>query len=319
MRERLDPPAALLALATAQAGVVSAEQADLVGFGRHSRQRLLEQGQWRRLEGPVYAVHPLEVDWLGTAWAGILLGGASSRLAGLAAAHLYQLVEEPPRSLDVLVPVTARARIRPPWVFTRERPGARSPLSPGHPPRTTVEDTVLDLCDGSDPGAVVGWVTQAVGSGRTSAVRLSRALAGRHRFASRAFMAEILGDVGEGVHSPLELRYLRDVERPHGLPRGDRQNWSRHRHRRDVVYEEFGLVVELDGRLGHVGLGKFRDMNRDNLAATSGELTLRYGSADVAGSACVVAWQVFTVLTGRGYRDPFRRCPNCALVPDGAF
>ncbi|WP_375432343.1 hypothetical protein [uncultured Friedmanniella sp.] len=254
----------------------------------------MDLGQWRRLDGPVYSVSPLELDWLGSAWAGTLLGGPSSRLAGPAAAHLYGLVTEAPTTLDVLVPVTARDRVRPPWVFSREYPGLRSPRSPGEPPRTTVEDTVLDLCDGSDPSAVVGWVTQAVGSGRTSAVRLSRALAGRHRFASRAFMAEILGDVGEGVHSPLELRYLRDVERAHGLPRGDRQNRSRHRHRRDVVYEEFALVVELDGRLGHVGLGRFRDMNRDNLAATSGEMTLRNGSADVAGSACGVAWQVFT-------------------------
>ncbi len=318
MHRRLDPPADLLALAAAQAGVVSASQAELLGFGRHSRQRLLDHGHWRRLEGSVYLIHPLELNWLGSAWAGILLGGPSSRLSGLAAAHLHGFAE-PPASLDVLVPVTARDRVRPPWVFSREQPGVRSPRSPGDPPRTTVEDTVLDLCDGAAANAVVGWVTQAVGARRTTAARLAQALIGRRRFAGRHFMAEILGDVATGVHSGLELSYLRDVERPHGLPRGDRQNRSRSRHLRDVVYKEFGLVVELDGRLGHEGLGKFRDMARDNLATVSGEISLRYGSGDVGGSPCAVAWQVATVLSMRGRLDPFRRCQNCLLVPDGAF
>jgi hypothetical protein len=50
----------------------------------------------------------------------------------------------------------------------------------------------------------------------------------------------------------LEYRYVRDVERAHGLPR------SRHQARvvidgkvvyRDVYYEEYQLTVELDGQL----------------------------------------------------------------------
>ncbi len=52
----------------------------------------------------------------------------------------------------------------------------------------------------------------------------------------------------------LEYRYLRDVERAHGLPR------SRHQVRvviagqaayRDAYYDEYQLAVELDGRLAH--------------------------------------------------------------------
>ena len=132
---RLDPPPELLALAAAQSGVLSAEQAELLGLGRHSRQRLLASGQWRRLEAGVYVVHPMEVDWSGLAWAGILLGGPDSRLGGLAAAHLHGLVAELPAQLDVLVPRTCRARNRWPWTFTRERSGSHSPRSPGEPPR----------------------------------------------------------------------------------------------------------------------------------------------------------------------------------------
>ena len=61
--------------------------------------------------------------------------------------------------------------------------------------------------------------------------------------------------------------YLRDVERAHGLSAVfRRQQPSRiHRAVRDVWYSDFGVVVELDGRLGHTELGRFRDMNRDCL------------------------------------------------------
>jgi hypothetical protein len=260
----------------------------------------------------VYAIRPGPPTFEGLAWAGILLGGPQSRLGGEAAAHLHGLTPEPPGSLDVLVPPTARGSTRPPWVFTREQPGFRSPRSPGQPPRLTLEDTVLDLCDGADVREIVGWVTQAVTSRRTTVVRLRRALEARSRHSRRRLLDELLGDVAEGVESPLELRYLRDVERAHGLPKGNRQNVSRVRDRRDVVYRQYGLVVELDGRLGHEGLGRFRDMRRDNDATVDGEATLRYGSVDVNGEPCLVARQVAEVLVLRGWRGEFRLCARCS-------
>ena len=154
-------------------------------------------------------------------------------------------------------------------------------------------------------------MTQAIQSRRTSAARLQHALEARSRHGRRALLSELLGDVALGVESPLELRYLRDVERPHGLPQGDRQHQSRSRHRRDVVYLGYRLVVELDGRLGHEGVGRFRDMERDNQATLDGEATLRYGFRDIAGLPCLVARQVGGVLMTRGWPGPFLRCPSC--------
>ncbi|GAA1851039.1 hypothetical protein ACFFOM_04500 [Microlunatus capsulatus] len=311
MLPRVDPSAELLGLARAQGGVVSAEQADLLGLGRHSKQRLLRTGQWQRVEGPVYAVHVLPLDFTARAWTGVLLGGPGPRLGGESAGFLHGLTTEEPRSVDVLVPLRSRLQDRPLWTFTRETPGARDARSPGDPPRLALEDTVLDLCEGADARAVVDWVTRAVQTRRTSAVRLRRALDERSRHSRRRLLTELLDDVGEGADSPLELRYLRDVERPHGLPRGVRQHRSRHRYRRDVVYPEYGVVVELDGRLGHEGVGRFRDMERDNLSALDGETTFRYGHADVSGEACGVARQVAGVLTVRGWTGVLRPCPRC--------
>jgi hypothetical protein len=83
-----------------------------------------------------------------------------------------------------------------------------------------------------------------------------------------------------------------------------------------VVYLAYWLVVELDGRLGHEGPGRFRDMLRDNDATVDGEATLRYGYGDVAGSPCMVARQVAAVLSSRGWTGVLRRCSHCAGVPD---
>jgi hypothetical protein len=62
-------------------------------------------------------------------------------------------------------------------------------------------------------------------------------------------------DVAEGARSPLELAFLRNVERAHGLPRSERQlRWGGRRVIWiDVDHLLFRTRVELDGQLGHQG------------------------------------------------------------------
>jgi very-short-patch-repair endonuclease len=112
--------------------------------------------------------------------------------------------------------------------------------------------------------------------------------------------------------------YLRDVERAHGLSAVVRRQQPSRSHRavRDVWYTDFGVVVELDGRLGHTELGRFRDMNRDNLASLDGLLTLRYGAGDLHGRPCSIAGQVARALQRRGWSGLPTRCPRCIRVPD---
>ena len=75
-------------------------------------------------------------------------------------------------------------------------------------------------------------------------------------------------------------------------------------------------AVELDGRLGHTGMGRFRDMWRDNRTLLAGQPTLRYGTGDVAGAACEVAVQVAAVLSRLGWTGLPTRCRNCFRVPE---
>jgi len=41
---------------------------------------------------------------------------------------------------------------------------------------------------------------------------------GRKKIRHRSLVLDLLAETASGVHSPLEQRYLHDVERAHGLP-----------------------------------------------------------------------------------------------------
>lgn len=287
------------------------------GLSRHLLRRLVDGGTWLRVCPGLFATVAVAPSWEGLAWGGTLLGGPDARLGPEASGFLYELVPRPPKPIDVLVPLAGPREVQGPWRFIREAPGVRPRRSPGSPPRLPAECAVLDLVAQRREGDVVRLITSSVQKGLTTPDRLSRELASRSRQRHRRLVAGLLADVNEGVRSFLELRFLRDVERPHGLPRGERQG-SRPGlpYQRDVKYKGFGLLVELDGRLGHDGEGRFRDMNRDNQHALRDELTLRYGHFDVTSRPCPVAHQVYLALRRRGFDEPFRRCPNCRGVPE---
>jgi hypothetical protein len=187
--------------------------------------------------------------------------------------------------------------------------------SRGSPPRIGIDDAVLDLCADGEPADVVGWLTTSVQRRLTTPERLRRALDRRARFRHRQVILDLLSDVAKGAQSPIEVLYARDVERAHGLPRGTRQAESRGRqYARDVGYEAYGLLVELDGRLGHTGMGRFRDMWRDNSATVENRATLRYGFVDLHRRPCEIALQVGSVLIQRGWTGLPVRCDRCRRV-----
>jgi hypothetical protein len=317
VKARHELPVALTQLAAAQAGVVSREQVHLLGVSDALTERLLREGRWRPVAPGIYHTNPSLPTWNGLAWAGVLIGGDGARLGPEASGFLHNLTEVAPRPLDVLVPVGRSARIGGEWHFSRERPGARSQRSVDAPPRLTIEDTVLDLSSAATEGDLVALLTKAVQSRRTTPGRLLKAMNERSRYKYRKLVADILGDVAAGAESPLEMRYLHDVERPHGLPRGDRQQ-SRCGlpYQSDVGYDEYQVLVELDGRKGHEGVEQFRDMRRDNRFALIEWITLRYGWYDVVNRPCVVAFEIAAALIARGWNGMPTRCFRCINAID---
>jgi hypothetical protein len=306
-------PSALLRLASFQEGVVTTSQAESAGLTRHVIARCLADGQLSTIARGVYGVGTAAPSFGGLAWAGCLVGGEGSRVGGLAAAHLLRLADEEPDVVTVLLPDGRRAgRADPRWEFVRGRPGVRPGSGRGSPPRLSVEDTVLDLCDRSEREDVVGWVSAAVQRRLTTPKRLRRRVDERSRLQHRQLVLSLIDDAELGAESPIEIAYLNDVERAHGLLPGERQRRPvGSTYVTDVTYRPYALVVELDGKLAHLGKGRFRDMRRDNAHVLLGHATLRFGHADVLTSPCEVAVQVADVLIRCGWRcfpAPCRRC-----------
>jgi len=302
-------------LAYVQDGVISREQALGLGLGRRALSRLVGEQQWQVLAPGIYLTTNGAAPWRALAWAGVLVGGDDARLGGTAAGYLHGLTSVEPDPLLVLIPHASKVRSRDHWIFQRERAGARMYRVTGNPPRLLVEDTVLDLCAAGGPDDAVTWLTTAVRDRLTTPERLIRALRGRARHPHRALLLGLLSDVAAGVESYLELLYLRDVERCHGLPQGERQLRSVDgRVRCDVIYREQRVIVELDGLLYHDGIQRSRDMWRDNVATLDDWLTLRYGAWHLTHQPCEVGDQVAGFLVRRGWIGLPTRCQHCRLV-----
>jgi len=189
----------------------------------------------------------------------------------------------------------------------------------GFPPRSTVEETVPDLTQAAASfDDVCGWVTRAIARELTDEARLHAALTKRARLRWRADLTAVIEAAATGDHSVLEFRYHRDVERAHGLPEPGRQvpftEKDGRRGRRDRVYEEYGVIVELDGRLAHPRENRWKDKARDNAAAVKGKQSLRYGWTDVTQHLCATAAEVAGVLRLYGWDGRPRTCSPACVV-----
>ncbi len=146
---------------------------------------------------------------------------------------------------------------------------------------------------------------------------LRAALAERSRIRWRAWLADALADAGDGVQSPLELRYVRDVERAHGLPRAQhqaRREIGGKVHYKDNWYPEFGVCVEIDGPAYHQNEQVGRDNRRDNLNLADGRhQTFRFGPVEVTELACQSAAMVAATLRRNGWQGNPRPCRRTIL------
>jgi hypothetical protein len=302
-----------------QQGVLTREQAIGGGLSRHAIAARVESGRWQRLHRGVFVTFSGPVPRASLLWGAILRAGENAVLSHATAAEAWKLSDEPSASIHVSVPAQAGSLIIPGLVlhYSSRLPGARHPAR--LPPQTTLEETVLDLADVSPTAEdAVAWAIKACQRRLTTPDRIAAALGRRNRARWRRDLTDGVAEVRTGVHSPLELRYLRDVERKHCLPRGDRQAVtirSGTRQYADVQYTEYGVVVELDGVLAHPAEARKYDARRDNANTLDGFQTLRYGWVPVAYHACAVAREVGDLLHHRGWHGSPRSCgKGCPLT-----
>jgi very-short-patch-repair endonuclease len=317
-----DLPNALRELAEMQSGVISRQQARDAGVSSDTIVWRLQRGRWQQVQRGVYAVFSGQPHRYAMLWSAVLRAGPGAVLSHHTAAELARLTDAPSGLLHVTVPTARHIRPVAGLVVHRSARAAESTHPSLLPPRTRVEETVLDLAEaaGSFDDAC-GWVTRACGRRLTTEQRLRSAMAARAQMRWRGPLAELLGDPSGRLHSVLEYRYYRDVERAHKLPRSARQvrvaDGGRVQYR-DASYERYRVVVEMDGRVAHPGDARWGDIRRDNQAAAGGSVTLRYGWADVTGHPCRTAAEIARTLAARGWPGAPRPCSGkCDLHDRG--
>jgi len=297
------------------AGIVTRRQWHEARGDLTTVRRRLRRRDWTRVFPGVYFTDRGQPPHLARAIAGLLYAGPGAMWSHQTAATQQGLLRgEEAAWVDVTVPAGRRVA-RQPGVRIHRARGAETRLLAGVvPPRVTPAHAVVDmLAAARAPDQALGLVADCCQTGRVQLADVVMALAHRPtRWGSLVTGAAMT--TLPGSDSLLEVKYVRNVERRHLLPSGGRQ-----RHLgsdvSDCTYDDFGVTIELDGRLHLIAGRRWRDMRKDNRSALRGELTLRYGWYDVHNRPCEMAAQVVAVLRRRGFTGAVRRCsPGCPVA-----
>lgn len=301
-----------------QSGVVARRQLLATGFRDHDIRRLVRRRELAVVHPGVYVDHTGPLTWQQRAWAAVLAAwpAALCHDSALRAADGPGRRDRRPDDPIHIAVDRNRHCVTPRDVVLHRLSGLTTKVQWNlGPPRVRVEEAVVDLAaEATDDYAAVAVVANAVQSRRTTAHRILPALQARSRVGRRMFLEAVLRDVAAGTCSVLEHAYLARVERPHGLPRARRQlaASSAGPIYRDVEYEPFALIVELDGRLFHdTATARDRDLDRDLDAAVDGRDTVRLGWGQVVGRPCATAPRIGKLLRARGWAGTPTTCPAC--------
>src|SRR5215471_2088106 len=207
-----DLPENLDRLAQIQHGVLSVSQARRGGFAATSVKSRLRSGRWQQLQRGVYATFTGVPSREALLWAAVLRAGPGALLSYHTAAELLRLVDLPTDPIHITIPYSRRVvAVRGVRIHI-----ARPDVQAGHPtalpPRTRIEETVLDLTQAArNVDDACAWIARGLGRRLTTQLRLSDALAQRPHIRFRAELCEMLSDDLAGVNSALEYRYVKWV------------------------------------------------------------------------------------------------------------
>jgi hypothetical protein len=315
-----------LMLLDAQRGIVDRWQALNLGFTVSRIQHRLGSGKWQRVYEGVYATFSGSLSREARLWAAVRRAGDGAMLSHETAAEVQGLVDKP-ASADIHLTVATRRRpvqgkpVRGIVIHRSDQSRSQFPGGSWKLPRTRIEDTVLDLVSAAATfEQAYTWIARAVSRDLTSIAMLRAALDRRSRVRWRAWLADALNDSGDGVNSPLERRYVRDVERAHGLPSAQRQagrTLAGRTHYKDNWYAEYRVVVEVDGPVYHQGDRAAADRDRDNLnLAADAAQTFRFGPVGVTERVCESAALVAATLRRSGWTGTPHPChrPDCTVA-----
>ena len=249
-RLRAQRIARAVATAAGQGGVVSLAQLRTLGVTRSQVRAQVAASRWQRVHSQVVAVHTGPLSGHGCLWAAVLEGGPQAYLDGASALIAEGLNGFTWDVIRVSVPMAARARSGPGLRVVRTRryaPGVviRSGVPRARPDVAAVHAALWAV---SDKQAVL-LLTMPVQQGLTTAERIGKSLLRVHRDRRRTLLHAAVLDLLDGVRSVSEAEFAAECRR-RGLPKPTRQVVRRGRDGRyylDVYWDEWGVVVEIDG------------------------------------------------------------------------
>ncbi|HXH77644.1 DUF559 domain-containing protein [Nocardioides sp.] len=266
------------ALAEEQGGVVSRQQLLRIGVTRGQIRANVTARRWRTVRRQCLAVHTGELSTLGAQWAAVLEAGPGAVLDGGSALIASGLRGFEQDSFRVSVPRNARRRRAKGLDVHQTRRYRLSDHAPSGVPRTKPEVAAVHgaLWATSDKQAVL-LLTMAVQQGLTTPQRLGVAALRIRRDRRRLLIHATILDLLEGVRAVSEHEFAHECRR-RGLPEPSRQVLRQTKDGRfflDVCWEQWGVVVEIDG-IQHAWVqNAVADALRHNEVAMAGDIVLR--------------------------------------------
>ena len=318
----MDVPWQLARTIARQEGMVSRQQLSDAGITRSALRHVVEKARWRVVHPRVYCTHSGPLSDRARCWAAVLHAGGGACVSDETAAWVHRW-KEAPREVHIVVARQQRVRAPTGVVVHRRTIGPDDVTTVNGLPVTRPVRTLLDLIDRADTADdAFAVLAIAVQSRKVPPSPLAHRIASLPRLRWRRQLLKALPHVADGSHSPLELAFVRLLERHHLRP--GRRQAAVGQMRVDMLYDDTvsddvrrgdevrgEVVVELDGKPYHDGAeGRFRDRRRDNAHAVQRRFTLRYGWRDVVGDPCGVAREVAD-LTGQ----ILRKCRDCHASP----
>ncbi|MEV2236628.1 DUF559 domain-containing protein [Micromonospora sp. NPDC049891] len=264
-------------------------------------------GRWRQVHRAVYVTHNGPLTPTQLPWIAVLSAGPAAMLGGLSAARAWGLRRHDDGFVHLLIPAGHRPRAMPPGVQVHRTTilADEDVLHVGQPRRTMPARSIVDAAqwaaDDHEAGAIIaaGFQQRLVGGDDVQRVldRLPRAR-------RRSLIRRTAVDAAGGAHSLPELEFLALVRRA-GLPEPTRQAVRRdaagRRRYLDALFEEWGVLVEIDGGQHLHPATAWADMRRQNDLWQRGDRVLRFPAWAIRHAPTQVITQLRTALTAAGW------------------
>jgi very-short-patch-repair endonuclease len=263
-------------------------------------------GRWQVPHAGVVVMHSGPISAEQQLWVDLLCCGQGAVLAGLTAATADGLTGIEAERPQILVPhrrqVTDRCDLD---VHSSTRLGSADVHPLKRPKRTKTPRSFVDAASWASHDAEARAILAAGVQQRlvraADMLRIADAVPNLRR---RKVIRLTLRDIGGGAHSLPELDFTqlcRDFDLPLPSRQVTRQDSNGRRRWLDVFWDEFGLVVEIDGLFHMEASQWWSDMWRGNEHALRLEGVLRYPSFAIRDEPERVAGQVADALRARGW------------------